>query len=66
MKRAVIIGATSGIGREVAKQLLLQGWHLGIAGAPASVTRSFAEQRTGPRRSRCTGRYPTGCSSQIE
>ena len=32
MKRAVIIGATSGIGREVAKQLLLQGWHLGIAG----------------------------------
>ena len=32
MKRAIIIGATSGIGREVAKQLLLQGWRLGIAG----------------------------------
>ena len=32
MKRAIIIGATSGIGCEVAKQLLLQGWRLGIAG----------------------------------
>ncbi len=32
MKRAIIIGATSGIGREVAKQPLLQGWRLGIAG----------------------------------
>lgn len=31
-ERAIIIGATSGIGREVAKQLLLQGWRLGIAG----------------------------------
>ena len=26
MKRAIIIGATSGIGKEVAKGLLLQGW----------------------------------------
>lgn len=32
MKRAIIIGATSGIGKEVAKGLLLQGWQLGIAG----------------------------------
>lgn len=32
MKRAVIIGATSGIGREVAKEMLSQGWILGVAG----------------------------------
>ena len=32
MKRAIIIGATSGIGQEVAKTLLLEGWKLGVAG----------------------------------
>lgn len=32
MKRAIIIGATSGIGRAVAKALLNQGWQVGIAG----------------------------------
>ncbi len=32
MKRAIIIGTTSGIGLEVAKRLLDDGWHLGIAG----------------------------------
>ncbi|MDR3194845.1 MAG: SDR family NAD(P)-dependent oxidoreductase [Tannerella sp.] len=32
MKRAVIIGATSGIGREVAKKLLDEGWRIGVAG----------------------------------
>lgn len=32
MKRAIIIGATSGIGKEVAKLLVRQGWHIGIAG----------------------------------
>ncbi|GHT11194.1 oxidoreductase [Bacteroidia bacterium] len=32
MKRAIIIGATSGIGQEVAKKLLSEGWQLGIAG----------------------------------
>ena len=32
MKRAIIIGATSGIGKEVAKGLLLQGWKIGVAG----------------------------------
>lgn len=31
MKRAVIIGASSGIGQEVAKLLLAEGYHLGIA-----------------------------------
>lgn len=31
MKRAIIIGASSGIGREVSKLLLADGWHIGIA-----------------------------------
>ena len=32
MKRAVVVGATSGIGREVAKLLLADGWMIGAAG----------------------------------
>ena len=32
MKRAIIIGATSGIGLEVARVLLSRGWHIGAAG----------------------------------
>ncbi len=31
-KRIVIIGATSGIGREVAELYIKQGWHVGVAG----------------------------------
>jgi len=32
MQKAIIIGATSGIGQEIAKRLVKQGWHIGIAG----------------------------------
>ena len=32
MKRAVIIGASSGIGRAMAQMLIQDGWYLGIAG----------------------------------
>jgi short-subunit dehydrogenase len=32
MKKAIIVGATSGIGREVAKALLKDDWQLGLAG----------------------------------
>lgn len=32
MKTAIVIGATSGIGREVAVRLLGQGWKVGVAG----------------------------------
>ena len=32
MKRAIIIGATSGIGLEVARIWAARGWRLGIAG----------------------------------
>lgn len=41
MKRAIIIGATSGIGKEVAKDLLLQGWQLGIAGRRENALETF-------------------------
>lgn len=40
-KRAVIIGATSGIGYEVAKGLLLQGWRIGVAGRRQSALDAF-------------------------
>ena len=29
--KAIIVGASSGIGLEIAKQLLAEGWYLGIA-----------------------------------
>ncbi|MDD7462411.1 MAG: SDR family NAD(P)-dependent oxidoreductase [Prevotellaceae bacterium] len=37
MKRGIIIGATSGIGKEVTIQLLKKGWTLGIAGRRAEL-----------------------------
>ncbi len=44
MKRAVIIGATSGIGQEVAQRLLSEGWKIGIAGRRQSALSAFQNQ----------------------
>lgn len=48
MKRAIIIGATSGIGREVAKRLLQEGWTIGVAGRRQQALEDF--QRTSPEK----------------
>ncbi|MBQ8672999.1 MAG: SDR family NAD(P)-dependent oxidoreductase [Bacteroides sp.] len=47
MKRAIIIGATSGIGREVARLLCQQGWRIGIAGRREEALKQI--QATAPQ-----------------
>lgn len=44
MKRAIIIGATSGIGQEVAKLLIAEGWNIGIAGRREAELQKFKAQ----------------------
>ena len=44
MKTAIIIGATSGIGREVALRLVEQGWRLGIAGRRTEALEAFRKE----------------------
>lgn len=41
MKRIIIIGATSGIGQEVAKIFVKQGWKVGVAGRRRSALEKF-------------------------
>lgn len=48
MKRAIIIGATSGIGKEIAKGLLAEGWKIGIAGRRLAALQEL--QKTSPER----------------
>lgn len=43
-KRAIIMGATSGIGYEVAKLLIAEGWYLGIAGRRLEKLQAFQRQ----------------------
>jgi short-subunit dehydrogenase len=48
MKRAIVIGASSGLGNEVAKLLLEQGWTLGVAARrlePLDLLRETAPER---------------------
>ena len=42
MKRAIIIGATSGLGREIALNLLRGGWQVGIAGRREDLLKEVA------------------------
>ena len=48
MQKAIIIGATSGIGQEVARILVQQGWHIGIAGRRKEALHAL--QTTAPDR----------------
>ena len=41
MKTAIIIGATSGIGREVAIRLVKEGWKVGITGRRTQALEDF-------------------------
>lgn len=40
-KYAILTGATSGIGREVARLLVAEGWHIGIAGRREDLLRTL-------------------------
>ena len=44
MKTAIIIGATSGIGREVAVRLVEDGWKVGITGRRTEALEAFRSQ----------------------
>ena len=44
MKKAIIVGATSGIGLEVAKLLLAEGWTLGLAGRRVELLEPLQEE----------------------
>ena len=48
MQKAIIIGATSDIGQEVARILVQQGWHIGIAGRREEALHAL--QATAPDR----------------
>lgn len=47
MKKAIIIGATSGIGQEVARLLIEQGWRIGIAGRREEALRRMQQAYPG-------------------
>ena len=55
MQKAIIIGATSGIGQEVARILVQQGWHIGIAGRREEALHAL--QATAPDHHGTAGRY---------
>ncbi len=46
MKKAIVVGATSGIGKEVAKELLRKGWKIGIAGRRLQLLEEFQRENS--------------------
>lgn len=44
MRKAIIIGATSGIGREVAVRLVKEGWQIGITGRRKEALAAFRDE----------------------
>lgn len=44
MKKAIVIGATSGIGRETAVRLVEEGWEVGVSGRRIEALESFREE----------------------
>lgn len=44
MKTAIIIGATSGLGREAAARLVAEGWKVGIAGRRTAALEAFQNE----------------------
>jgi NAD(P)-dependent dehydrogenase (short-subunit alcohol dehydrogenase family) len=44
LKRAIVVGATSGIGRQVAKQLALEGYQVGLVGRREHLLKSLSEE----------------------
>ena len=44
MKKVIVVGATSGIGREVARLMLQKGWLLGIAGRRKDLLEELREE----------------------
>lgn len=53
MKRVIIIGATSGIGQEVAHLLVQQGWYIGIAGRRENALQNMQQAYPGQIEIQC-------------
>lgn len=47
VRRAIVMGATSGIGREVARRLAHEGWMVGIAGRRSELLRDLMAEEPG-------------------
>ena len=43
MKRAIVIGASSGIGKEVARRLMNEGWKVGVAARRVELLQEFGD-----------------------
>ena len=46
MKKAIVIGASSGIGMEVARLLLKQGWKVGVAARRIDLLKTIGDDET--------------------